>query len=106
MKEYLFAWLLAVLVTAVTGSIIQSQFVLTGLEQVGVSISLSSRFYTTFNDLAGLLPGYGAVIALGLLPAFLLASWIRRKLVYRPVGVPAGWLCRDADDFCCNVSNF
>ncbi|AMO57784.1 hypothetical protein [Endozoicomonas montiporae] len=80
MKEHLSAWLLAVVVTFVVGSIAQSQFVLAGLEQIGVAISYSSRFYTTLNDLVGLLPGYGTVIAIGFLPAFGFAGWIRKKL--------------------------
>ena len=80
MKEYLSAWLLAVLVTFVAGSVAHSQFVLAGLEQIGISISMTSRFYTTADDLIGLLPGYGSVIAVGLLPAFGFAGWVRKKL--------------------------
>lgn len=77
MKEFISAWLLAVLAAFVAGSVAHSQFVLADLEQIGVSISLSSRLSTTFEDLVGLLPGYGAVLAIGFLLAFLLAGWVR-----------------------------
>ena len=80
MKGYLSAWLPAVLVTLVAGSIAHSQFVIADLEQIGISISVTSRVYTTIDDLIGLLPGYGTVIAIGLLPAFGFAGWVRRKL--------------------------
>ncbi|OED43574.1 hypothetical protein ACH42_09685 [Endozoicomonas sp. (ex Bugula neritina AB1)] len=79
-KIFILAWFFAFTVTFVLGSVLHSQFVLADLVAIGVSIPQSVRVSAVIDDLIGLLPGYGAVIALGLLLAFLLSGWLQQKL--------------------------
>ena len=79
MKAFISACWPAVITTFLMGSMANSQFVLADLELIGVAIPFSSRLSATLNDLTGLLPGYGAVIAIGFAIAFPLASWCRHR---------------------------
>lgn len=70
------AWLFAVVVATVLGSIVQTQFNLAGLAGIGVDISAGTRISTTFRDIfSGFTPTYGGyVVAPALLVAFAL-TW-------------------------------
>lgn len=74
-------FLLAVLVTFILASLAHSQFVLLELAKVGVQIDMASRISMSIDDLIGLGPSYGAIIALSLLLGFTVVGTIRK---YRP----------------------
>jgi hypothetical protein len=75
----LFAWLVAAAVTAVSGSIIQTQFNLAAIAALGAPTGIGVRAATTLQDLAGFAPVFGLVAAAGFLPAFLVAALLSRR---------------------------
>ncbi|MRI34226.1 hypothetical protein EOPP23_14625 [Endozoicomonas sp. OPT23] len=70
------AFLVAVLTVFTIGSSSHTQFVLNELVVLGIPINLGTRLNATITDLMGLLPGYGTIIALGLLIAFIVTRAI------------------------------
>jgi hypothetical protein len=91
----LLAWLVAAAVTAIVGSIIQTQFNLAAIAALGAPAGLGLRLQTTLQDLAGFAPLLGLVTAAGFLPAFLVAALLsrrwprRRSLLYALAGAAA-----------------
>ncbi len=79
----LVALILAVLVTTILGSIIQTQFNLGFLQALDVDIPFSTRVLTTGQDLLGFAPAWAALVAATFVPAFLVA-WLANYLL--PVG--------------------
>jgi len=73
--RWLMAFLLAVVVTAVLGSIIQSQFNLASITALGLSVPVSTRFEVILFDLLSFAPTYGIIAAFALLIALLVAAW-------------------------------
>lgn len=73
------AWLLAVLIATLLGSIVQTQFNLAALSGLGVDISGATRLRATAHDLTGFTPLYGAVIAAAFLIALPLAALLARR---------------------------
>ncbi len=71
-------FLLAVLCCFVMASLFHSQFVLHGLTELGVDIELKTRLSSSWDDLLGLLPTYGAVILGSLLIGFSCVGLIKR----------------------------
>jgi hypothetical protein len=72
---FVLAWLLA----AAWGSIVQTQFNLQALTDLGVPVPASLRIQTTLQDLAGFAPVYAGILAAGWLPAFAIAAWLARR---------------------------
>ncbi len=74
----LIAFLIAVVVATVWGSIVQTQFNLAALHSLGVEIGAGVNARTVFRDLfSGFFPTYGGYIVLpALLVAFAIAGWI------------------------------
>ncbi|MBY6212096.1 hypothetical protein KUV95_11060 [Microbulbifer agarilyticus] len=72
------SYLVAVVVAFLLSSIIHTQVVLSGLTELGVQIGWQDRLVATGRDIAGLLPGYGMVIAIGLAIGFLVMGLLRR----------------------------
>lgn len=70
----LVAWLLA----AAWGSVVQTQWNLQALAAVGVDISAATRAITTGQDLLGFAPVYGGILAAGWLLALPLATVLAR----------------------------
>ncbi len=70
------AWLLA----AAWGSVVQTQFNLQALTDLGVAVPAGLRIRTTLQDLAAFAPVYGGILAAGWLPAFAIAAWLARRL--------------------------
>jgi hypothetical protein len=60
----------ACLVTFVLSSMVHSQFVLQGLVDIGITVSLQDRLNMTIDDLQGLFATLGAIISLSLLFGF------------------------------------
>jgi len=63
------AWFAAVVVTAAAGSVIQTQFNLAMIQQLGAPVPIGIRLETTLQDLAGFAPTYALLVAAGFLVA-------------------------------------
>jgi len=86
----LLAWLLA----AAWGSVVQTQFNLQALVGLGVEVPAALRAETTWRDLIGFGPVYAGILAAGWLPALAAAAFLaRRWLAWRaPLLVAAAGL--------------
>ena len=71
----LLAWLLA----TVWGSVVQTQWNLQALVEVGVAIPLVERARATWQDLIGFAPVYAGILAAGWLPALAVAALLARR---------------------------
>lgn len=80
MIRNLLAFFAAVATTTVVGSAFHTQMVFARLVDAGVEAPLAVRFQGTLNDLLGLGPLYGAVIAVGLAIGFVIAASLKRVL--------------------------
>lgn len=72
------AWLVAILVCAGAGSIIQTQFNLAAIAALGVPLPPGVRLQTTLQDLVGFMPLLVVITAAGFLPAFAVAGRLSR----------------------------
>ena len=72
---FLVSWLF----TFTLASLFHSQYVVNQLVDVGVVVSLSDRINLTLNDWLGLLPTYGAIIAIALAIAFFAVVLLAKK---------------------------
>jgi hypothetical protein len=70
-------FVLAACVTFVSVCILQTQMVLLALSNLDIDITWSKRIYMTTQDLLGLFPSYGVVIAIGLAIGFVIAKIIK-----------------------------
>jgi hypothetical protein len=78
------ALLLALLLAAAWGSVVQTQWNLQALVDVGVAVSGAERARMTWQDLIGFAPVYAGIVAAGWLPALPVAGWLaRRKPAWR-----------------------
>ena len=68
-------WLLA----AALGSVVQTQFNLQALVELGVLMPLDLRALTTLQDLVGFAPVYAGILAAGWLPALGLAARLTQR---------------------------
>ena len=75
LPSFLVAWLL----TFTLASLFHSQYVVNQLVDVGVVVSLSDRINLTLDDWLGLLPTYGAIIAIALAIAFFVVLLLAKK---------------------------
>lgn len=88
-------FVLAVVVATVLGCIAHTQFVLAGLTGLGIEIPVSDRLSTTLQDIAGMGPMFGMIIAIGFLVAMSAAALVyrfagtQRNLVYGVAGAVA-----------------
>ena len=78
--RWLLSWAAAVLVTAIGGSLVQSQYNLARLSSIHEPVSLGERLSVTGQDLIGFAPNYAVLVAMGLLLAFLVAGLLGRWL--------------------------
>ena len=74
----LFHFFIAIVVTFVLASMAHSQFVLHELSSLGVTIDLATRVSSTLDDLGGLIPGYGGILAVGLLIGLSVMALVRK----------------------------
>jgi len=77
--RWLFAFVLAVLTTAIMGSVIQSQFNLSRIAGLGETIRTSTRIEVTLFDLISFAPTYAIIMAVALLIGLLVAGWPARR---------------------------
>ena len=89
------AWAVAVLATAVAGSVVQTQFNLHAIAQLSEPVTLWMRLSVTAQDVMGFAPLWSLVLALALLPAFAVAAglhhWLRssRRVLFVLAGAVA-----------------
>ncbi|MBH0012779.1 MULTISPECIES: hypothetical protein [unclassified Pseudoalteromonas] len=76
LPSFLVSWLL----TFTLASLFHSQYVVNQLVNVGVVVGFSDRASLTFDDWLGLLPTYGAIIALALAIAFFVTLKLNKKV--------------------------
>nr|WP_240457891.1 hypothetical protein [Halomonas socia] len=86
-KTPLLGFVLALLVTTLSGSLIQTQFNLAAIAALGAEISLTTRLGTSAQDLLGFAPLYAAMVAVALAVALPLAT-----LGWRWLPLPPGLL--------------
>jgi hypothetical protein len=72
-------FLISALFAFVLASLFHSQFVMAELTAVGVNIGLNDRLSMSLDDLIGLYPTYGVVIAMSLLIAFSFATLLVKR---------------------------
>lgn len=77
-KRRIAAFLLALLLCAVCGSLVQTGYNLADLVALGLDIPAALRGQTYWHDLHSFAPLYAAICAVGLLPAFVVAGVIAR----------------------------
>lgn len=77
--RHLVPLLLACLLAAAWGSVVQTQWNLQALVGLGVDIPAAERARTTWQDLLGFAPIYAGILAAGWLPAFTVAALLARR---------------------------
>jgi hypothetical protein len=77
--RHLSALLLAWVLAAAWGSVVQTQFNLQALVNLGVAMPVSLRAETTWQDLIAFGPVYGGILAAGWLPALGVAVLLARR---------------------------
>lgn len=88
----------AVLVATLLGSIVQTQFNLAALQQLGATIPGSVRVHATVHDLFSFSPTFAALVIAAFIVALPLAAWLSpalgalRWLVFLLAGALAVWL--------------
>ncbi len=85
--RWLLAWLAALAVATVLGSIVQTQFNLARIAALDTAIPWSMRLETTLFDLASFAPLWAVIVALGLLIALVAALPVARRLPRMRTGV-------------------
>jgi len=73
------AWLGATLVTAPTGSVIQTQFNLAAIQAAGAPVPFDLRLLATLQDLVGFAPMLAGIAAGAFLVAFVVAAPLVRR---------------------------
>lgn len=72
-------FLVAAIAAFILASLFHSQFVMAELTSVGVNISFNDRLSMSLDDLIGLYPTYGVVIAISLLLGFSVAALLLKR---------------------------
>ena len=75
----LLRWIVATVMTAVTGSVLQTQFNLAAIAAVGAPVTPGVRLQTTLQDLAGFAPLLWLICATGFALAFPVAARLARR---------------------------
>ncbi|WP_448556632.1 hypothetical protein [Thalassotalea montiporae] len=75
LPSFLVSWLL----TFSLASLFHSQYVVNQLVNIGIEVKFADRLQLTQEDWLGLLPTYGAIIAIAFLIAFPVTAWLARK---------------------------
>jgi hypothetical protein len=93
--KFLLAWLAATIVTAASGSVVQTQFNLAAIAALGAPVPFGVRLQTTLHDLAAFAPMLAGIAAGGFLITFVIAGLLamrwpaRRTLLYVSAGAAA-----------------
>ncbi len=76
----IFGYAAAMVVGVILASVFHTQMVIAALGDAGASVPFDRRLVMTGDDLVGLIPQFGAVIAIALGVGFLVAAGLRRVL--------------------------
>ena len=79
-RPLILSFLLAVLVAALLGSVIQTQFNLAALQAMGAPMPAEVRLRTTGQDLIGFTPAYAGIVCAAFLAALPVGAWLTRRL--------------------------
>ena len=91
-------WVIAVLTTVVTGSVVQTQFNMSSLTALGVEIGWSERLSATWHDLINFTPAYALLVSIAFAIAWpiagLLKRWLsaQRAVLFTLAGFAAIWM--------------
>jgi len=91
-------WGIAVVVTVLIGSVVQTQFNLAAISGLGVEIGPGERISTTWHDLLSFTPLYTVLVALAFAVAWPVAGWLKRwlpghrTLLFTLAGFSAVWV--------------
>jgi hypothetical protein len=77
-------FLIAVIFAFVIASLFSSQFVMAELSKVGVEILFNDRLSMSIDDLLGLYPTYGVVIAVSYFISFIVAGLLIKRFTLSP----------------------
>jgi hypothetical protein len=77
-------FLAAVILAFVVASLLHSQFVMAELSKVGVEILFNDRLSMSIDDLLGLYPTYGVVIAVSYFISFIVANLLIKRFKLFP----------------------
>lgn len=72
------AWLAAVIVAAILGAFVHTQFTLSSLASLGAPVTPAIRLQASLRDLLGFAPSFAAIMAVGYLLAFAATALLRR----------------------------
>ena len=78
-QRHVVSLLLALVLAAAWGSVVQTQWNLQALVDLGVAIPTTERAMATWQDLLGFAPVYAGILAAGWLPALPVAGWLARS---------------------------
>ena len=79
MVRILLGWIAAVLVSAVTGSFVQSQRAISSIESIHAPVAFGDKMKMYGHDLVHFAPTWAAIVAFAFLIAFLVAGWLGRR---------------------------
>ena len=71
---------LAVVITAVAGAVVHSQFIVANMAEMGHPVALGDRIAWTGHDIVGMFSTYAPIIALAFVLAFPIAAHVSRRL--------------------------
>lgn len=90
-------WAIAVLMAVVTGSVMQTQFNMSALANLGVEIGWGERLDATWHDLINFTPAYALLVSIAFAIAWpivgLLKRWLpdQRTMLFTLAGFAAIW---------------
>ena len=91
-------WTIAVLTAVLTGSVIQTQFNLSRIAELGPEVGLGTRLAATWHDLLHFTPAYALLVSIAFAIAWpvagLLKRWLpeQRTLLFALAGFSAIWV--------------
>ena len=68
-----------VLLAYVVGSVLGTQVVLSNVESMGLNVTLAMRWSSSLSDVAGLMGSLLPLMAIALLPGWLILDWLSRR---------------------------
>ncbi len=83
------AYLMAVLVAAAAGTVIQTQCNLAAIDALGAPVPLAVRLNVSLRDLIGFGPAFAGIVAIGFLVAFPVAALLGRRWPVNPMALYA-----------------
>lgn len=73
-------WVIAVVAAVVAGSIVQTQFNLSRIDELGASVDLTTRAWATWHDLINFTPVLALLVSIAFAIAWPVAGLLKRRL--------------------------